>query len=148
MSVTIGYVGSTAMNLSYGTSVNINQLPAEYLALGSRLTSLVPNPFFEVNGAGTLAGQRTVQLNSLLVPYPQYGLNSVSMTMGEGRSQYHALVVQLRRRITSWWGGNFSYTFSQLNDNLIGQGNYFSNAARHHGQLQLHSMVAHLQSGR
>ena len=129
MSVTIGYVGSTATNLSSGTSVNINQLPAEYLALGSRLTSLVANPFFEVNGAGTLAGQRTVQLNSLLVPYPQYGLNSVSMTMGQGRSQYHALVLQLRRRITNWWGGNFSYTFSQLNDNLVGQGNYFSNAA-------------------
>jgi trimeric autotransporter adhesin len=128
MSVTMGYVGSTAENLSYGTAVNINQLPVEYLALGSRLTSLVANPFFGAAGAGPLAGQRTVQLNSLLVPYPQYGLNSVSMTMGEGRSQYHALVVQLRRRVTSWWGGNFSYTLSQLKDNLIGQGNYFSSA--------------------
>ncbi len=89
-----------------------------------------------------------MQLNSLLVPYPQYGLNSVSMTMGEGRSQYHALVLQLRRRITSWWGGNFSYTFSQLNDNLIGQGELLFERRRHHGQLQLHSMVAHLQPGR
>jgi hypothetical protein len=128
ISITLGYVGSTADHLPLGTSVNINQLPAEYLTLGSRLTSLVPNPFFGVAAAGPLAGQRTVQLNSLLVPYPQYGLNGVSMTMGEGRSQYHALVVQLRRRVTGWWGGNFSYTLGQLNDNLIGQGNYFSNA--------------------
>jgi hypothetical protein len=64
----------------------------------------------------------------LLVPYPQYGLNSVSMTMGEGHSQYHAMVVQLRRRIANGWGGNFSYTLSELRDNLIGQGNYFSSA--------------------
>jgi hypothetical protein len=128
MSVTVGYVGSTASHLPFGTSVNLNQLPLEYLSLGSRLTSLVPNPFFGVDGAGPLATQRNVQLNSLLVPYPQYGLNSVSMTMGDGRSQYHAMVVQVRRRITSGWGGNFSYTLSELRDNLIGQGNYFSSA--------------------
>jgi hypothetical protein len=127
-SVSAGYVGSTADHLPYMTNVNINQLPTEYLALGSRLTSLVNNPFFGVAGAGSLATQQRVQLNSLLVPYPQYGLNSVSMTLGEGRSQYHALVLQLRRRVTSWWGGNFSYTYSRLNDNLIGQGNYFSSA--------------------
>jgi hypothetical protein len=128
MSVSVGYVGSTASNLPLGTNVNINQLPVEYLALGSRLTSLVDNPFFGVPGTGPLGTQRTVQLNSLLVPFPQYGLNAVSMTTGDGRSQYHALVTQVRRRTTSWWGGNFSYTFSRLSDNLVGQGNYFSSA--------------------
>ncbi len=128
MSVTVGYVASSANHLPIGTSVNVNQLPADYLALGSRLTSLVANPFFGVAGAGPLATQRNVQLNSLLVPYPQYGLNSVSMTTGDGRSQYHAFVVQLRRRVTSWWGGNFSYTLSELRDNLVGQSNYFSSA--------------------
>ena len=75
MSVTTGYVGSRGDNQSYGFNVNINQLPTEYLSLGSRLTSLVPNPFFGVAGAGTLATQANVQLNSLLVPFPQYGLN-------------------------------------------------------------------------
>jgi hypothetical protein len=128
MSVTLGYVGSAANHLSLGTNVNINQLPREYFALGTRLTSLVENPFFGVSGAGPLATQRTVQLNSLLVPFPQYGLNSVGMATDQGRSQYHALVVQLRRRMSGWWGGNFSYTLSELKDNLVGQGNYFSNA--------------------
>jgi trimeric autotransporter adhesin len=128
MSVSVGYVGSSANHLPLGTNVNINQLPAEYLSLGSRLTSLVANPFFGVADAGPLAGQRTVQLNSLLVPYPQYGLNSVSMTTGDGRSQYHAFVVQLRKRVTNRWGGNFSYTLSDLRDNVVGQGNYFSSA--------------------
>ena len=64
MSVTAGYVGSRGDNQSYGFNVNINQLPTEYLSLGSRLTSLVPNPFFGVAGAGTLATQANVQLNS------------------------------------------------------------------------------------
>ncbi len=96
MSVSVGYVGSTASNLPLGTNVNINQLPVEYLALGSRLTSLVDNPFFGVAGTGPLGSQRTVQLNSLLVPFPQYGLNAVSMTTGVGRSQYHALVTQVQ----------------------------------------------------
>ena len=122
----IGYVGARGDDLGYGTSVNLNQLPVEYLSLGSRLTSLVPNPFFGVAGAGTLANQATVQLNSLLVPFPQYGLNSVSETLGAAHSNYNALVLQLRKRVANGWGGNFSYTYSNLKDNQIGLGNYFS----------------------
>lgn len=128
ISLTVGYVGSSANHLSLGTNVNINQLPREYLALGTRLTSLVENPFFGVSGAGPLASQRTVQLNSLLVPFPQYGPNAVSMATDHGHSQYHALVVQVRRRMSGWWAGNFSYTYGDLKDNLVGQGNYFSSA--------------------
>jgi trimeric autotransporter adhesin len=92
----------------------------------------VPNPFFGVAGAGTLATQSTVQLNSLLVPYPQYGLNAVSMTVPGAHSLYNAAVLQLRKRVTGVWGGNFSYTYSQLKDNQIGQfgsGNYLAFAA-------------------
>ena len=134
MSVTAGYVGARGDNQSYGFNVNINQLPTEYLALGSRLTSLVPNPFFGVAGAGTLATQAMVQLNSLLVPFPQYGLNPVAVTIPGARSQYHALVLQLRKRVSAsgWWGGNFNYTYSRLNDNQMGQqgsGNYFAFSA-------------------
>ena len=56
-SVNVGYVGSRGTNQNYGFNVNINQLPTEYLALGPGLTSLVPNPFFGVAAAGTLATQ-------------------------------------------------------------------------------------------
>ena len=133
-SVSVGYVGARGSNQNYGFNVNINQLPTEYLALGPRLTSLVPNPFFGVAGAGTLATQAMVQLNSLLVPFPQYGLNPVSVTIPGARSQYHALVLQLRKRVSasSWWGGNFNYTYSRLDDNQMGQygsGNYFAFSA-------------------
>jgi trimeric autotransporter adhesin len=134
MSVSAGYMGARGDNQNYGFTVNINQLPTEYLALGSRLTSLVPNPFFSVAGAGTLATQASAQLNSLLVPFPQYGLNPVAVTIPGARSQYHALVLQLRKRVSasSWWGGNFNYTFSRLDDNQMGQygsGNYFAFSA-------------------
>jgi hypothetical protein len=44
------------------------------------------------------------------------------------RSQYHAAIVQLRKRTVGWWGGNFSYTFSRLTDNQFGQGNYYSSS--------------------
>src|SRR6185295_16969608 len=113
MSAIVGYVGSRGDHLNSNSAINLNQLPTEYLALGSRLTSLVNNPFFGVAGAGTLASQRTVQLNSLLVPYPQYGLNAVSMTAAGAHSTYNAVVLELRKRATGVWGGSFSYTYSQ-----------------------------------
>ena len=132
MSLGIGYVGSRGDHLNFYSAINLNQLPVEYLALGRALTALVPNPFFGVAGAGTLASQATVQLNSLLVPYPQYGLNAVSMTSPGAHSLYHAAVLQLRKRVIGGWGGNFSYTYSRLEDNQIGQfgsGNYLAFAA-------------------
>jgi len=73
-----------------------------------------------------------VQLNSLLVPYPQYGLNAVSMTTAGAHSSYNAAVLQARKRVSGLWGGNFSYTYSRLRDNQIGQfgsGNYLAFAA-------------------
>jgi len=132
VSVVVGYVGSRGDHLNFNSSINLNQLPTEYLALGRQLTTLVNNPFFGVAGAGTLATQRQVQLNSLLVPYPQYGLNAVSMTTAGARSLYNAAVFELRKRTTGLWGGSFSYTYSVAKDNQIGQfgsGNYLAFAA-------------------
>src|SRR5689334_1728101 len=132
MSVVVGYVGSRGDHLNFNSAINLNQLPTEYLALGRQLTTLVNNPFFGVAGAGTLATQRQVQLNSLLLPYPQYGLNAVSMTTAGAHSLYNAAVFELRKRTTGWWGGNFSYTYSVARDNQIGQfgsGNYLAFAA-------------------
>lgn len=128
MSVTAGYTGATGTQLDYGSSINLNQLPVQYAALGTQLNSLVNNPFFGNPLAGSLAGAQRVQLNSLLVPFPQYGLNNVSMTTSGAKSQYHALILQLRKRVSGWWGGNFNYTFSRLRDNQFGASNYYSSA--------------------
>ncbi len=131
MSLTLGYIGSRGDHLGFGgtvdTAINVNQLDPKYLALGSQLTQQVANPFFGIAAAGPYAASKTIQLGQLLRPFPEFG--NINMTESSGaRSVYNAGVVQLRKRVTasSWWGGNFSYTYSRLNDNQFGQTNYYS----------------------
>lgn len=131
MSLLVGYMGLTGSNLSWGGTsnalININQLDPKYQASGIDTLAQVPNPFFGVAGAGAFANRQTIERGQLLRPYPQFG--NIQMMQSTGaRSQYHAAVVQLRKRNTGWWGGNFSYTFSRLNDNQFGQDNYYSSA--------------------
>lgn len=131
MSAGVGYTGARGSHLSYGTTVNLNQLPLENLALGTTaLQTQLPNPFRGIAAAGSLATLATVPRWQLLEPFPQYGSNAVSMTTSGAHSDYNALILQVRKRATSssWWGGSFNYTYSRLNDNQIGQGNYYSTA--------------------
>ena len=129
VSLGVGYAGAKGTQLAFGTTVNYNQLPLEYLALGtSVLTAQVANPFFGNAAAGSLGTLRTVPRWQLLEPFPQYGANSVSVTTSGAHSMYHALILQLRKRPTGWWGGNFNYTYSRLNDNQVGASNYYSSA--------------------
>jgi trimeric autotransporter adhesin len=127
MSVTVGYIGSTGRHLGYAANININQLDPKYLELGNQLTQLVPNPFFGVAGAGSFATRSTIERNQLLRPFPQFDNINMQETTA-ARSQYHAGVIQLRKRVTGWWGGNASYTYSRLEDNQFGQGNYYTSA--------------------
>ena len=60
-------------------------------------------------------------------PYPQFG-NVYMMQSTGAHSQYHAGIIQLRKRTTGVWGGNFSYTYSRLNDNQWGESNYYSSS--------------------
>jgi hypothetical protein len=93
LNVGIGYVGSRADHLNFNSrSISTNCRPT--ICPWPPTHTLVPNPFFGVAGAGSLATQATVQLNSLLVPYPQYGLNAVSMTTAGAHSSYNAAVLQ------------------------------------------------------
>lgn len=132
MSVSVGYTGLTGTNLSWGgssnTSININQIDPKYQSQLTSTSTLVPNPFFGVASAGsTLASRATIEIGQLLRPFPQF-LN-VNMQQATGaHSQYHAGIVQLRKRVTGVWGGNFSYTYSRLNDNQFGEGNYYASA--------------------
>jgi hypothetical protein len=132
MSLAIGYTGLTGSNLSWGgtsdTSININQIDPKYQTLTqAQMSALVPNPFFGVAAAGSLASRATIEVGQLLRPFPQF-LN-VNMNQSTGaHSQYHAAIFQLRKRSTGVWGGDFSYTFSRLNDNQFGQGNYYSSS--------------------
>ena len=132
MSLQLGYTGLTGSNLSWGGSgnalININQLDPKYQAMGGNFTlEQVPNPFFGVAEAGQFATRPTIERGQLLRPYPQFG--NIQMLQSTGaRSQYHAGIIQIRKRVTGFWGGNFSYTYSRLNDNQFGESNYYSSA--------------------
>ncbi|PYR56312.1 MAG: hypothetical protein DMF91_22215 [Acidobacteria bacterium] len=132
MTVTVGYTGLTGRNLSWGGSsnatININQLDPKYQSLGTtETTSLVANPFFGVAAAGQFATRATIEKGQLLRPFPQFGNVLVQQATG-AHSQYHAAIVQLRKRVSGVWGGTFSYTYSRLSDNQFGESNYYASA--------------------
>jgi hypothetical protein len=132
MSVGLTYMGASGRHLTWGTSVNINQVDPRYIGLNNVngtnvLLQNVANPFFGNPNAGAFATRATLPRNQLLRPFPQFG--NVTMTQSTlGKSQYHAAVIALTKRATGWWGGRVSYTWSRLNDNQFGQGNYYSSA--------------------
>jgi hypothetical protein len=89
-------------------------------------STLVPNPFFNVAAAGSaFASRSTIEIGQLLRPFPEFGNINMSQSTG-ARSQYHAGIFQLRKRVTGLWGGQFSYTYSRLNDNQVNSNYYTS----------------------
>jgi trimeric autotransporter adhesin len=131
VSVSVGYSGLTGSNMSWGGSgnalININQLDPKYQTLVADTTKSAPNPFFGVPSAGPYATQANLSIGQLLRPYPEFA--NVFMQQSTGaHSQYHAGILQLRKRVTGLWGGSFSYTYSRLNDNQFGESNYYSSA--------------------
>jgi hypothetical protein len=133
MSVGLTYMGARGQNLTFGASVNINQVDPRFIGLNNvngtnALTQTVPNPFAGNPNAGAFGTRGpTIQRNQLLRPYPQF--DNITMTQSTlASSEYHAAVVSLTKRATGWWGGRINYTWSRLYDNQFGQGNYYSNA--------------------
>jgi hypothetical protein len=117
-----GYVGLRGVHLPQG-SYNLNQLPDQYLSLGSQLLQQVPNPLapFVSNG---LLSQPTVQLHQLLQPFPQYaGSSQVAASLSNpgaffGNSSYHSLQVKAEKRFNSGGTVLASYTFSKIISNV------------------------------
>ena len=107
---------------------------------------MVPNPFFGVAEAGQFATRATIERGQLLRPYPQFG-NVYMMQATGAHSQYRAAIIQLRKRTTGVWGGNFSYTYSRLNDNQSGESNYYSSVTGRAEQLHGGPGLAVLQPG-
>ncbi len=125
--VGIGYTGLSGRDLDWQTDININQLDPIYQTLVPNTLVQVANPFYGIPEAGQLASRPTVELGQLLRPFPQFGDVNWSDATG-ARSQYHALILQGRKRTGNVWGANVSYTYSRLKDNQVGQGNYYSRA--------------------
>ncbi len=139
MAITIGYVGATGRDLGFGGSnpigININQIDPDVARRAfpgpngtwnaAALNASVPNPFFGVAGTGEFGGLPTIQAGQLLRPFPQFGdVFEFERTEG-GKRQYHAATFVLDKRITGWWGGRLSYTWSSTKDNQFGQDNTY-----------------------
>jgi len=99
VAVVAGFAGSTSHNLIQGTpSININQLPAPYLSLGSKLASKVPNPFYgTAGGVVNLAAATTTQAQ-LLLPFPEFGTVSL-VNSDQGHALYYSFYAKAQKRV-------------------------------------------------
>jgi len=114
----VGYVGLHGVHLPQG-GYNLDQLPDQYLSLGSQLLQLVPNPMAPYVLNGPLS-QPTVQLQQLLRPFPEYTATSTTGTSLSnpggffGNSSYQALQVKAEKRFSAGGTVLASYTFSKI----------------------------------
>ncbi len=111
--VDIAYGGAKGTHLPV-ESPQLNQLPDQYLSLGSSLLDSVPNPYYGlITSAGSSLAQPTVQRGQLLRPYPEYTGVQASGN-GTGNSTYESLQVKAEKRFS---GGNsilVAYTHAKL----------------------------------
>ena len=109
-----GYLGSKLTNLGV-PDVNMNQLPADQLALGASLTQQVPNPFFGQIPESSSLGGPTIARQQLLRPFPRF--TTVAFYRNNvGHSTYHSLQTRLERRFAGGLSITGTYTFSKLID--------------------------------
>jgi hypothetical protein len=107
-----GYIGTRGRGLEF--FYNANELHPSHLALGSRLTELVPNPFFGIVNEGIFTGQR-VSRAQLLRPYPQFLDLSLAQNLG-GDSWYHAGQLTVKKRMGLGLQFEGSYVWSKTMD--------------------------------
>jgi len=105
------YAGARGVHLYFPTLLT-DQLPPQYMALGSQLLQSVANPFFGQISNGTLA-QPTVTYNTLLRPFPQFGsVNLIGRNAGD--SVYHSFQLKLEKRFGAGGSLLLSYTNAKL----------------------------------
>jgi hypothetical protein len=92
----LAYAGSKGTGLP--GSIQANQLPDQYLALGTALNQQVPNPFYGLVNVGTLA-QPTVSRAQLLRPFPQFtGVTYTAINVGS--SIYHSMQLKATKHFS------------------------------------------------
>ncbi len=121
--IEVAYVGQRAQQLPVVTESghdqkgrNVNFVPQNWFALGSRLQDSVTNPFVGLIGSGALS-RPTVARSTLLQPYPQFGSMILSYN-SLGRSWYHSLQTTGSRRMTAGLDVQATYTWSKQLEQL------------------------------
>lgn len=113
-SLEIGWVGSKSNRLS-GPEPSLNQLPVDLLALGSRLTELLPNPFRELMPASSALRAPSLPRAQFLRPYPRF--STVALYRNNiFQALYHSVQLRGERRLPRGLTLIASYTFSKFLD--------------------------------
>jgi hypothetical protein len=116
-SIDVGYLGYGARKLVFGNpSLNMNQLPDQYLSMGSALDQLVPNPFYGVITTGPLSGP-TISEQRLLRPFPEFDTIQPTRSLPGATNNYNAFNVQFRHEFSSGLSVISSYQWSKNLDN-------------------------------
>ena len=110
----VAYLGSKNTRLGI-PDANINQLPSQYLSLGSALLARVQNPYFGQIPASSSLGGATIAQQQLLRPYSRF--TTVALFRDNvGNSSYEAAAAKLEKRLSHGLTVHASYTFSNLID--------------------------------
>jgi hypothetical protein len=108
------YLGSKNTRLGI-PDANINQLPAQYLSLGSALLTRVSSPYFGQIPASSSLGAETIAQQQLLRPYPKF-TNVALFRDNVGNSTYEAAALKVEKRLSHGLTVNGALTFSKLLD--------------------------------
>lgn len=123
LNLEIGYLGSKNTRLGL-PEANLNQLPAEDLAMGAALLKKVPNPFYGQVPASSSLGGKTITEQQLLRAFPRF-TNVALFRDNVANSTYNAFQAKLEKRFSRGLTFTFAYTFSKLIDDAS---TYFSQA--------------------
>lgn len=125
----VGYSGSRSRDLQMGSTgtsyLPLNQVPTQYLSMGSALSAKVANPFYGLpNVGGVLAGS-TVAEAQLLMPFPEYSQVYDSNTLG--RANYDSMIIKANKRLSHGLTFLWTFTWAKNEDNTYGAAgsNYF-----------------------
>jgi hypothetical protein len=108
--VDVAYAGNKGTKLPI--NVNLNQLPDQYLSLGSGLLAQVRNPFAPFISVGPLSAA-TVAQGQLLRPFPQF-TNINARAIRAGSSIYHSAQFKAERRFSRGFSLLGAYTVSKM----------------------------------
>ena len=136
----VAYAGSKSTGLP--VEVDLNQLPDQYLSLGSALQTQVPNPFYPLVKAGILASP-TVARGQLLRPYPQFG-SVLAQGANAGSGTYHSLQAKITKRFSSSVI-LASYTYSKAIGNSEAANSVSQEVSGEPGSGQFSNNYNHLQ---
>ncbi len=107
----IAYVGSKATHLFWNRMDNaVDPLNADIY--GSKLDSLVPNPFYGKITSGALSFANVTQ-SQLLRPFPQYQ-QILAVRRPYGDSEYQSMTARVEKRYSQGYTISVAYTLSKI----------------------------------